>query len=117
MNWSASAIEDVLALFEYLAEKASLWDAEYVTGRVLSSTDRLSDFPRLYEADSRYGEGVRRISTIGQNILYEVNDLEQVINVLAVVGQRQKSHTHPLMQARATARAGNGFNAFHLATS
>ena len=83
------AIEDVQALFEYLVESASLWDAEYVTGRVLASTDRLSDFPRLYEADPRYGEGVRRISVVGQNVLYEVDDQAQTVNVLAVVGQQQ----------------------------
>ena len=89
VNWTASAIEDVRALFDYLAENASLWDAEHVTGRVLACTDRLPEFPRLYEADPRYGEGVRRIGTVGQNVLYEVDDQEQTVNVLAVVGQRQ----------------------------
>lgn len=89
VHWSASAIEDVQALFEYLAERATLWDAEHVTGRVLACTDRLPEFPRLYEADPRYGEGVRRIGAVGQNILYEVDDQEQTITVLAVVGQRQ----------------------------
>ena len=92
VNWSASAIDNVQALFEYLAENASLWDAEYVTGRVLASTDRLNEFPRLYEADSRYGDGVRRISVVGQNVLYEVDDQAQIVNVLAVVGQRQNYH-------------------------
>ena len=92
VDWSASAIEDVRELFEYLAENASLWDAEHVTERVLSSTDRLAEFPRLYEAASRYGEGVRRISVVGQNVLYEVDDQAQGVNVLAVVGQRQKHH-------------------------
>lgn len=88
--WSASAVEDVGALFEYLAVNASLWDAEYVTEQVLSSTDRLFEFPRLYEADTRYGEGVRRISVVGQNVLYEVDDQSLIVRILAVVGQRQK---------------------------
>jgi toxin ParE1/3/4 len=92
VDWSAPAIEDVQALFEYLAENATLWDAEHVTERVLSSTDHLAEFPRLYEADPRYGEGVRRISVSGQNVLYEVDDQAQAVNVLAVVGQRQKPH-------------------------
>ncbi len=91
VDWSAPATEDVRELFEYLAENASLWDAEHVTERVVSSTDRLAEFPRLYEADPRYGEGVRRISVVGQNVLYEVDDQEQTVNVLAVVGQRQRS--------------------------
>mgnify|MGYP003597657880 CR=1 FL=1 len=92
VDWGASAIDDVRALFEYLAEHASLWDAEYVTERVLTSTNRLAEFPRLYEADPRYGAEVRRISVVGQNVLYEVNDQAQCITVLAVVGQRQKPH-------------------------
>lgn len=90
VNWTASAIEDVRALFEYLAENATLWDAEHVTGRVLACTSRLPEFPRLYEADPRYGEGVRRIGTVGQSVLYEVDDKKQTVNILAVVGQRQK---------------------------
>ncbi|EHK4631418.1 type II toxin-antitoxin system RelE/ParE family toxin, partial [Salmonella enterica subsp. enterica serovar Urbana] len=44
---------------------------------------------RLYETDERYGEGVRRISLLGQHVLYEVNDEASRVNILAVVGQRQ----------------------------
>ena len=57
--------------------------------RVLNSTDKLAEFPRLYEAAPEYGEGVRRISLAGQHVLYEVDDQEQIVRVLAVVGQRQ----------------------------
>lgn len=89
VDWLPGAIEDVKALFEYLAENASLWDAGDVTERILQSTDRLAEFPRLYEADPRYGEGVRRISLAGQHVLHEVDDEAQVVRVLAVVGQRQ----------------------------
>lgn len=53
------------------------------------STDRLTQFPRLYEAAPVYGEGVRRISLLGQHVLYEVNDAAQRDTILAVVGQRQ----------------------------
>lgn len=90
LQWLASAIDDLEALFEYLVENASLWDAENVVGRLLSAADRLEQFPRLYEADPRFGEGVRRISVVGQHILYEVNDQSQTVSVIAVVGQRQK---------------------------
>lgn len=90
VSWSAAAIEDVSELFDYLAFNATLWDAEYVTEKVLACADRLADFPRLYEADSRYGEGVRRISIVGQHVLYELDDSTKTIRVLAVVGQRQK---------------------------
>ena len=38
VDWRPAAIEDVRALFEYLAENASLWDAEHVTDRVLRCT-------------------------------------------------------------------------------
>ena len=89
VNWSAPAIDDVRALFEYLAKNSSLWDAEYVIERVLSSTDRLIEYPRLYEADPRFGSGIRRISVVGQNVLYEIDDKTHTINILSVVGQRQ----------------------------
>ena len=89
VDWSASAIEDVRELFEYLAENASLWDAQNVAERILSSADKLAEFPRLYEAAPQYGEGVRRISRQGRHILYEVDDQAKTVRVLAVVGQRQ----------------------------
>ena len=73
VEWSAAAHEDVSALFDYVAEHDSLW----------------AEFPRLYEAAPEYGEGVRRISLAGQHVLYEVDDQEQIVRVLAVVGQRQ----------------------------
>ncbi|MCE9873533.1 type II toxin-antitoxin system RelE/ParE family toxin [Hafnia alvei] len=86
-------MEDVTALFDYIAENSSLWDARNVTDRVLAAADKLADFPRLYEVDSRYGEDVRRISLMGQHVLYDVNDPAQKIRVLAVVGQRQNPHS------------------------
>lgn len=88
IEWSASALEDIEALFDYVAEHSSLWDAENLCGRLLRSTDRLAEFPRMYEAAPQYGQGVRRISVAGQHVLYEVVD-DQAVLVLAVVGQRQ----------------------------
>lgn len=93
VEWKQGAIEDVTALFDYIAENSSLWDARNVTDRVLAAADKLADFPRLYEVDSRYDEDVRRISLMGQHVLYDVNDPAQKIRVLAVVGQRQNPHS------------------------
>lgn len=90
LEWRSSATDDVEALFEYLLYNSSLWDAENVVRRVLSAADRLEEFPRLYEADPRFGEGVRRISVVGQHILYEVDDQSRTVSVIAVVGQRQR---------------------------
>jgi plasmid stabilization system protein ParE len=83
IDWRPGSVEDVKALFEYLAEHTSLWDANDVTERILRSTDRLAEFPRLYEADPRYGEGVRRIGLAGQYVLYEVDDQARVVRVLS----------------------------------
>lgn len=58
--------------------------------RLLQSTDKLTEFPRLYEAALQYGEGVRRISLLGCHVLYEVDESAHLVNVLAVVGQRQQ---------------------------
>ncbi len=74
VEWKQGAIEDVTTLFDYIAENSSLWDAQNVTDRVLAAADKLADFPRLYEVDSRYGEDVRRISLMGQHVLYDVDD-------------------------------------------
>ncbi|CCW32014.1 conserved hypothetical protein [Xenorhabdus nematophila F1] len=89
VEWKQGAIEDVTALFDYIAENSSLWDARDVTERILNATDKLAEFPRLYEVDTRYGEDVRRISLVGQHVLYEVDDQAKQIRVLPVVGQRQ----------------------------
>ncbi|EJP2206395.1 type II toxin-antitoxin system RelE/ParE family toxin, partial [Salmonella enterica] len=51
IEWRPGAIEDITALFEYLVENASLWDARNVTERLITATDRLADYPRLYETD------------------------------------------------------------------
>lgn len=89
VEWTASALEDIEELFDHVAEQASLLEAEHLCHRLLCSTDRLTQFPRLYEAAPIYGEGVRRISLLGQHVLYEVNDADQRVTILAVVGQRQ----------------------------
>ena len=92
VEWKQGAIEDVTTLFGYIAENSSLWDARNVTERILAAADKLSDYPRLYEVDSRYGDDVRRLSLMGQHVLYEVADQARKVRVLAVVGQRQNPH-------------------------
>lgn len=89
VEWSVSALEDIEALFDYLAEHSSLWDANRLCRDLLLSTERLAEFPRLYEAAPEYGDGVRRISLNGQNVLYEIDDVSKAVKILAVVGQRQ----------------------------
>lgn len=68
------------ALFEYLVENASLWDAGNVTERLIAATERQMDSSRLYETDECYGEGGHRISLLGQHVLFEVND-EAVVSI------------------------------------
>lgn len=91
VEWSASALEDIEALFDYLAEHVSLWDADNLCNRLLRSTERLAEFPRLYETAPQYGAGVRRISLASQHVLYEVNDQAETCTILAVVGQKQQT--------------------------
>lgn len=87
--WTESAHEDLANLFDYVAEHASVGDADRLYERLLNSTVHLSEFPRLYAAAPEWGEGVRRISALGQHVLYMVDDEKQVVYVLAVVGERQ----------------------------
>lgn len=37
VEWKQGTIEDVTALFDYIAENSSLWDARNVTDRVLAA--------------------------------------------------------------------------------
>lgn len=92
VEWKQGAIEDVTALFDYIAENSSLWDARNVTDRLLGATDRLTEYPRLYEVDPRFGDDVRRISLMGQHVLYDVDDQTKKVRILSVVGQRQNPH-------------------------
>lgn len=69
-----------------------MWDAENLCGRLLQSTERLAEFPKMYEAAPQYGLGVRRISMAGQHVLYEVDEAAQTVLVLSVVGQRQNAN-------------------------
>ena len=102
IEWRPGAIEDITALFEYLAENASLWDARNVTERLITATDRLADYPRLYETDERYGEGVRRISLLGQHVLYEVNDEVSRVNNSGGCRPASESTIHYLSAQRLT---------------
>ena len=56
---------------------------------ILSSQSNLSGYKAVIEAASVYGEGMRRISLLGQHVLYEVDDAGQRVTILAVVGQWQ----------------------------
>jgi plasmid stabilization system protein ParE len=46
VDWSAAALEDIEALFDYLAEHASAWDADNLCKRLVLSTERLAEFPK-----------------------------------------------------------------------
>lgn len=91
VEWSASAHDDIATLFDYVAEHATLFEALDLCERLFSSTEKLSIYPRLYEAAPEYGDGVRRISLLGQHVLYEVDDEQRVCTVWAVVGQRRQA--------------------------
>lgn len=91
--WNASAHEDMLALFDYLAERLSVRESFQICQELEHATHHLAEFPRLYESAPEYGDGVRRISQSGQHLLYEVDDRAQTVTVLAIVGQRQQART------------------------
>lgn len=54
IEWRPGAIEDITALFEYLVENASLWDARNVTERLITATDRLAGVLRRNPRFFRY---------------------------------------------------------------
>ncbi len=75
-----------------------------MTERLITATDRLADYPRLYETDERYGEGVRRISLLGQHVLYEVNDKARRVNILAVKQAQDMDRRHQESERKRAAR-------------
>ena len=90
--WSRPAHDDIAELFDYVAEHESIRDANHLCDRLLTATEHLARFPRLYEAAPEYGAGVRRISLMGHHVLYAIDDPAQRVTVLAVVSQRQNPH-------------------------
>lgn len=89
VQWSQSAHDDIRAIFDYVADQASVLDADRLCERLLNATSHLSEFPRLYAVAPEWGEGVRRISLEGHRVLYEVDDQARRVRVLAVVGGRR----------------------------
>lgn len=87
--WSESSVCDMEALFDYLSNHFSRWETAELRERLVKSTNKLAEFPRLYEIAPLYGEGIRRISQSGYHVLYKIDDQTRVVNVVAVVGQRQ----------------------------
>jgi len=89
--WSRKAQEDVWAFHEYLVRE-KLYEPDYadlLCTRIFQSPNHLARFPRLRSEAPLYGEGVRKIVVLGHLVLYEIDDAQKVIRILAVVGQRQ----------------------------
>ena len=64
------------------------WDAAKFRERVLNSTDKLAEFPAV-RGRARVRRGRAPDQSGWQHVLHEVDDQEQTVRVLAVVGQRQ----------------------------
>lgn len=62
---ATGAIEDITALFEYLAENASLWDARNVTERLITATDRLADYPGCMKQMNAMAKGFAVLAYLG----------------------------------------------------
>ena len=88
--WNDDSAQDVAELFDYLVDRIPVASASRYCEDLLTSTDPLAEFPKLYESAPEYGEGVRRLPRPdGRLVLYEVDDEAQEVRILAVVGPRQ----------------------------
>ena len=90
VDWRPAATEDVLALFEYLAEEASLWDAHNVTERILRSTDKLAEFPGCTKPTRAMAMEFAALAWLAKTCSTRWTTRPKV-RVLAVVGQRQNA--------------------------
>jgi len=89
--WSDKALGDVRAFGQYLVKERD-YEPDYASqlcDRILESPRYLNRFPKLRSEAPDYGEGIRKIVVLGHLVLYEIDDAQKVIRILAVVGQRQ----------------------------
>ena len=91
VRWTASALDQLAELFDYLAQSISESDALNYCDAFFPETAKLGRFPRMYAPALEYGEGVRRLSRAdGRLLLYEVDDQAREVRVLALIGKGQQ---------------------------
>ena len=86
VDWTARARARVWEFGDYVAEQASLDEAESLVERIFAAGDGLTWSPQRYAPAPEWGEGVRRMPILGRRILFKVDEARRVVRILTVVG-------------------------------
>ena len=87
LDWAPDALEAVYEFGDYVAQQtSSLREGERVVERIFEAAEPLRHSPLAYSPAPDWGEGVRRLPTMGRRILFKVDEAAGVVSILAVVG-------------------------------
>ena len=87
VQWSDQASDDVLEWSDYVARQTSKRYADELVQRLEQEARKaLAWSPQGYSPAPEWGEGVRRLPCLGRRILFEVDEAQHVVRILAVVG-------------------------------
>jgi len=90
VSWSELAISDVEAIAAFIARDSQFY-ARAVVSRIVSATDRLSDFPESGRLVPELGQqAVREIFAYQYRIIYRVED--SGLTVLTVIHGKRTLH-------------------------
>jgi toxin ParE1/3/4 len=87
LRWSAKSVEDLTAIWSYLAEDASPTVADRQLEAIVAGSERLRDWPHLGRERWDLRRGLRSIAASPYLIFYRISDTSvEVVRVLH--GQR-----------------------------
>ena len=86
VQWRPEADEEMEKLLRYVARQSSLREARSLYRRLRRATKPLRYSPHAYSPAPEWGEGVRRLPTLGRRILFKVDEQARTVNIIAVVG-------------------------------
>ena len=90
IKWTAEARAAVREWGDYVARQTSKRFARQLMQRLVKEVGgALCWSPQGHSPAPEWGEGVRRLPCLGRRILFEVDEVQRVARILAVVGGRE----------------------------
>jgi plasmid stabilization system protein ParE len=87
--WTEPAETDLGDLFDYIARDSAVY-AERFVDRILDAVVRLAELPRVgRQVPEANAEHIRELIVQSQRVIYAIDDINETINILALVHVRQ----------------------------
>jgi plasmid stabilization system protein ParE len=87
--WTEPAETDLDELFDYIARDAPIY-AEQFIDRILAAVVKLAELPRIgRQVPEANAEHIRELIVQSQRVIYAIDDINETINILALVHVRQ----------------------------